>query len=953
MILAKPPVMADKPASIGPNGDPSRMVASQPGRLRRPVDAGIMEPSASPTGGEAEIDRRRASMTARRPVVMAAACLAALIVPSIADARQAAVVPQPAEVLGFEPGADFELAPWADVVAYVRAVGESSPRVRVDTIGESTQGRPFVVAAISSEQTIAELDRYKDLQRRLSHPEPDASPEEVAELIGRSKTTVLITCTIHSSETASTLMACALLHELATGDSPEIRAILDETIVLLVPSVNPDGVDIVHDWYERSKGTPWEGSGMPRLYHPFAGHDTNRDWFMLNLDETRLLTRLLYEEWFPTITWDVHQMGSAGPRLFVPPFHDPVNPNLDPRISQGIFLIGAHLAADLAREGKKGVATHVMYDNWWNGGNRTVPQRHNMVGILTEAASVKLASPIFLDRGDLRGGGRGFDDHEPKVTFVDPWPGGWWRIGDIVEYELTSARALLTLASRYKDWFQSNYRAVALDQIRLGNDRPPFAWIVPADQRDPGTAAKLVEILVATGIQARQATEDFQAGGVSFPAGSWIFPAAQPYRPHLKDMMERQEYPRRVGPDGRPERPYDVAGWTLPLQMGVKTAAVAEPFDAPSEPVESVDLAGGQLEGDASSADAFYLMNRDNDDFTVALALLGSGIAVERLAGPATFGDLELPGGVLRIAASDEARRVLDAILPTVSSVAFAVDEPEAEPEPTDVAVHDPNHESPAAGDVDDPMPRRLALSMPRIGLYQPWAPSMDEGWTRLVFEDFRIPYETLHNADVAAGDLVERFDVIVLPSVGRRTLLDGYGPDQTEPSYVGGLAGDGVEAILRFVEEGGRLVCLEDSSTFAIESLGLPIRDALDGVSANDFYCPGSILSVRYDGDSYLRVGMPHDGSAYFSSSLAFEPTGDDDHAVTVACRYASANLLESGWLLGPEHLQGKAAVVDVRLGDGRVVLFGFPPQHRGQPHATFRPLFNALIGPGSPIEE
>ncbi|QDV37076.1 M14 family metallopeptidase [Tautonia plasticadhaerens] len=891
-------------------------------------------------------------MTARRPVVMAAAWLAALVSPPIAPGQPAGV-PEPAVVLGFEPGADFELAPWADVVEYVRAVGASSARVRVDTLGESTQGRPFVVAAISSEETIADLDRYKDMQRRLSHPDPDASPEEVAELVGRSKTTVLITCTIHSSETASTLMACALLHDLATGDTPEIRAILDETIVLLVPSVNPDGVDIVHDWYERSKGTPWEGSGMPRLYHPYAGHDTNRDWFMLNLDETRLLTRLLYEEWFPTITWDVHQMGSNGPRLFVPPFHDPVNPNLDPRISQGIFLIGAHLAADLAREGKKGVATHVMYDNWWNGGNRTVPQRHNMVGILTEAASVKLASPIFLDRGDLRGGGRGFDDHEAKVTFVDPWPGGWWRIGDIVAYELTSARALLTLASRYKDWFQSNYRAVALDQIRHGIDRPPFAWIVPADQRDPGSAARLVEILVASGIEARRATEDFQAGGVSFPAGSWIFPAAQPYRPHLKDMMERQEYPRRVGPDGRPERPYDVAGWTLPLQMGVKSAAVAEPFDAPSEPVESVDLGGGRIEGDLASADAIYLRNRANDDVTVALALLDAGIAVERLAGPATFDGLELPQGALRVPVSDEARALLESILPTVSAVALAVDEPEPTPEPGGSAEEDPNHYPPAMEDEDGPMPRRFALSMPQIGLYQPWVPSMDEGWTRLVFEEFRIPYETLHNAAILAGDLDERFDVIVLPSVGRRTMLDGYGPDETEPAYVGGLAGVGVEAIRRFVQDGGRLVCLEESAAFAIEALGLPVRDVLDGISPNDFYCPGSILSVRYDDESYLAVGMPQDGSAYFSSSMGFEPTGEGADSVRVACRYAPTNLLESGWLLGPEHLQGKAAVVEVSVGDGQVVLFGFPPQHRGQPHATFRPLFNALLGPGSPVED
>ena len=864
-----------------------------------------------------------------------------LAVCAMAAFGQAEEVPEPASVLGFRPGEDFRLAPWADVAAYFRAVGDASDRVAIETLGESTGGRPFLAAVISRPETIADRDHYKDLQRQLSQPDPSLSPEEAAAIIDESKTTVLITCSIHSTETASTLMACTLLHELATSDDPETRAILDEVIVLLVPSVNPDGVDIVHDWYERSRGKPWEGSGMPRLYHPYAGHDTNRDWFMLNLDETRLLTRLLYEEWFPTITWDVHQMGSNGPRLFVPPFHDPVNPNLDPRISQGIFLLGAHLAADLAREGKTGVATHVMYDNWWNGGNRTVPQRHNMVGILTEAASVKLASPIFLEKSQLRGGGRGFPDHAPGVTFVDPWPGGWWRIGDIVEYELTAARSLLTLAARYRDWFQGNYRAVALDQIAAGANEPPFAWVVPADQRDPGTASSLVEILHATGIDVRRATEDFEAAGTNFPAGSWILPASQAYRGHLKDMMERQEYPTRIGSDGRPERPYDVAGWTLPLQMGVRAVAIASPFEAESEAVDTVDTAGGHIEGEPDGADAFYLENRSNDDVTVLFAMIEAGIPVERLHQGYFIGGRGFPEGTIRIPASEASVEALRRVLPTVSSVAFAV----AEPLPDVETFDDPRVPLDPSGPTRDPLEKR------RVALYQPWVPSMDEGWTRLVLDRFRIPYATVHNAEVAVGNLRDRFEVLVLPSVGRRTLLEGYGPDETEPSYVGGLAGAGVEAIRRFVAEGGTLVCLEDSCRFAIEELNIPVEDALAGLSSEEFYCPGSIVAVRGESSSRsaLTVGMPEEWSAYFSGSLAFNVPEDSE--ARVVARYAETGPLQSGWLLGPEHLRGAAALVEAAHGDGRVVLFGFPPQHRGQPHGTFRLLFNALLRPGSQV--
>jgi hypothetical protein len=856
---------------------------------------------------------------------------------------QERIAPEPAQVLGFEPGADFRLAPWKNVVDYFQEVDSASDRVQVVEIGQSTQGRPFLAAIVSSEETIADLERYKAIQRSLALPDPSLSDQDADELVSQSKTTVLITCTIHSSETASTLMACSLLHELATGQDPETRAILDETIVLIVPSVNPDGVDIVHDWYERSKGTPWEGSGMPWLYHPYAGHDTNRDWFMLNLDETRVLTRFLYEEWFPTITWDVHQMGSTGPRLFVPPFFDPVNPNLDPRISQGIFLIGAHMAADLAKAGKKGVATHSMYDNWWNGGNRTVPQRHNMVGILTEAASVKLASPIFQSQSDLRGGSRGFPDHEPRVTFVDPWPGGWWRLADIVEYELIAARALLTLAARYGDWFQSNYRAIALDQIRAGVERPPFAWVVSAEQHDPGTAAAMVEILQATGIQVHRATTPFEAGGVQYPADSWIFFASQPYRAHLKDMMERQEYPDRIGPDGRPERPYDVAGWTLPLQMGVRVATIPGPFDASTVAVDQVSTAGGRVEGNAEAAEAFYLLNRANDDFSVVFAFLAGGQTVERIVEPTVIGDREFPAHTIRIPATENARRILETVLPERSSVAIALESPwEAARGRSD--------------DSDDHAElQRVRLELPRIGLYQPWVPSMDEGWTRLVLERFDIPYETVHNSEITIGDLNDRFDVLVFPSVGRRTLMEGYRPEQSEPAYVGGLAGEGVKSLRRFVETGGRLICLDDSTTFAIEVFDLPIKNALAGISSNDFYCPGSILSVEYDHGaiaSYVNAGMPENGSIYFSNSKGFELLDDVANPASIACRYASTDVLESGWLLGPEYLEGKAALVDVPHGDGRVILFGFPPQHRGQPHGSFRPFFNALLGPGSMID-
>jgi hypothetical protein len=821
-------------------------------------------------------------------------------------------LPTPEQNLGFRPGDDYRLAEWRTVVDYFQNVDRVSDRVVVTTLGPTTEGRPYLLAIVSNPETVRQLDRYRGLQRRLSHPsEGDDRPA----LVAQSKVVVVITCSIHSSETASTLMAMELLHELASAADPATREILDKTILLLVPSANPDGVDKVARWYERSKGHPWEGTGMPELYHVYAGHDTNRDWFMLNLKETQLLTRLLYFEWFPTLHYDVHQMGSRGARIFVPPFFDPINPNLDPRISQGIALIGAHMASDLAAAGKQGVLNRAMYDNWWNGGNRTTPQRHNIVAVLSEVASVKLASPIFLEPAALVGGARGFADHRRAVNFADPWPGGWWRLRDIVDYEKICARSLLTLAARYAPQFQENLATMAADAVRKGRTEPPYAWLVPAEQQDPGRAVKMLRILHDTGIQVARAESPFAVAGITYPAGTWILPAAQPYRAHLKDMMERQAYPRRLNPDGTAEPPYDVAGWTLPLQMGVRTIMVAEPLAVATERVGKIEPIAGGIEGDVENAASFTINNTCNDDFIVLNALLRAGVAVH-------LDDGWPPGRSegLRIPADETARRVLKQVLPTVSTRVRA------------------------SKDVLDAQTWRFVPI--RVGLYHPWVPSMDEGWTRLVLEEYGFRYTTLHNADVIAGRLKERIDVLVIPSIEAKTVRTGYAEHETEPAYVGGLGSEGSDALRAFLKADGTLVFLGDSTDYAIEELHLPVKNVLKGLKTSEFYAPGSILRAVVSEPS-RAAGVPDEVSVYFDRGQAFtidEPARKAGDA-RVVVSYAPHEPLESGWLVGPEKIEGKGALVEVNTLGGGIWLFGFRPQHRGQPQGTFRLLFNTLL--------
>ena len=835
----------------------------------------------------------------------------------------AAEVPSPTAHLGYRPGADDHLVAWPSVVDYFQRVDAASERVATFELGKTTEGRPYIVAVVSAPETIADLDGAKKVQHAVADPRIKL---DGVDPVARGKTVVLVTCSIHSNETASTFMAMELLHDLATGVDAATREVLANTILLLVPSANPDGVDKVASWYERTRGKPWEGSGMPELYHKYAGHDTNRDWFMLNLAETKLLTHLLYKEWFPTLTYDVHQMGPRGARLFVPPFYDPINPNLDPRVHQGITLIGSHMAADLAAAGKKGVLTNAMYDNWWNGGNRTTPQRHNMVGVLTEAASVRLASPIFVGPDELRGATRGFADHKPAVNFPDPWAGGWWRLRDIVDYELICARSILTLAARYRLDFQKNYRAMAADAIKLGETEPPFAWVVPADQADPGRAAAMVRILAETGVEVRRTTSPGMADGAPIAAGSYIMHAAQPYRAHLKDMMERQVYPARFTAGGLAEAPYDVAGWTLPLQMGVKAIEVARPFDAAAEPLAVVEPPKGGIDA-PGAADFLMIRNRSNDDLIALNALLAAGVPVERVLRPSRVGGTEVPAGSLLVYPTANGRELLGRTLPAISTKATAL-----------VG----EFSSPGQG------PARVAVKPRRVGVYQPWTTSMDEGWSRLVLERFQLPFRTLHNADIRAGGLKGRLDAILIPSIDAKALKQGYAPNESEPAYVGGLGDEGAVALREFVREGGTLVCLEDSSLYAIEALALPVKNVLAGLKTSEFYGPGSIVGaslVESAANEPLTAGMPREFSAYFDRSLAFEiqPTMTAD-AIRIVARYADRDALQSGWLLGPEKIQGKAAVVAVPLGKGHVVLFGFPPQHRGQTHGTFRLLLNAL---------
>ena len=797
-----------------------------------------------------------------------------------------AQLPSPRSVLGFNPGDDRTIADWKQIADYFTRLDKVSDRLQLQTIGKSTLGRSMFVAFISAPENIRSLEKYKAIQARLADPRKVASIAERDQLIRDGKTVVAISCSIHSTEIVASQMSMQLAYNLANATDPDTLAILHNTILILVPSPNPDGVDIVANWYRKTFGTASEGTEPPELYHHYAGHDDNRDWFMMNLKETKAVTRLLWKEWFPQIVYDIHQQGSNGSRFFVPPFYDPPNPRIAPLLLRQVGLIGHKMAADVTAAGFQGILTNALYDTWWHGGFRTAPYYHNSIGILTEAASARLMSPSNVTAAQLsRSATRGMRSAtEVSTNFPNPWPGGAWHPRDIMQMEMIACRSALSLASNYRADYLRNFYELGKANVAKIESGQPVGYVIPAGQGRDENLAKLIGALLEQGVEVYRLDKELHAvsveqniahdGDVSFarltipvsvnvsnnsglgeiPAGSYIVFLDQPYRQNVLALFEPQTYPNRLTGTGEAERPYDVAGWTLPMQMGLQSPLVMSIRE--------------------SMAERRLTLIRDEND-------------VRRDVG-----------------------------LPLWTT---------------------------------DKSPITSPVKGTRVGIYRnSRAGNMDEGWTRYVFDTFNVGYESVPEATINTTDLRARFDAIVLPSEQTRR-----GPDGDEAENARGIADTGFRNLSRFVEDGGTLICFDGSCGALIKQWKLPLKNVLEGLRSSEFYCPGSILRVEVDTSNPIAATMLKDTDVYFINSSAFEltntprPVFDGPKTpwpVRVIARYAKDNVLRSGWLLGEAKIKDKIALAEIPMGKGRVVVFGFRPQHRGQSWGTFPLIWNSL---------
>jgi hypothetical protein len=895
-------------------------------------------------------------MTMKRLIALVAAAL----LTGTAFAASSKHITSPNEAFGFEPGTDRKLADWTQLVAYFQKLGKESDRVHFEELGKTTEGRPYISVTISSADTIAHLDRYKEIQRKLADPRI-TTPEEAKQLIAEDKTVIVVTCNIHSTEIASSQSATEFAYKLATGDTPEIQNILKNVIVVLVPSQNPDGEQIVTDWYKKYLGTPYEGSGPVVLWHHYTGHDDNRDWATFTQVETQLAVEKVINPWHPQILYDLHQQGEDAARIYLPPFVDPFDPNIDPILISSINTLGSNTALDIASTGKTGVLSYGVYDFW--SPLRDYIAYHNGLRILTESASADIATPVNIPFERL-GRGIGYDAKVATWNFPNPWKGGEWHLGDIVNYQIDAFFSIANSAAIYRERFLNNFYEIGVRALH--HTDWPYAYVVPAEQSDPATTARLINTLRIGAVDVEQASADFDAGGNHYSKGSYIVRLAQPYGSFAKTLLEIQHYPNIAQYPGGPlQRPYDVTAQTLPLLFGVTAIAVNDAFDVQASAIDRAKPTLGSFVK-STNGNGYLIADHTNSSLYALFDLLKQNVRAYRLtATDADPGTIYVP----QEAGLDEKLEAL------------------AKKYPLDI------HAATAA-----PTGSALKVRLPRIALYQSWVASMDEGWTRFIFDQNGIPYTRVVDADIRKGNLNDRFDVIVLPDNAARAITTGRGGfgeglggepgapqapgsegqgrggrsgqgngqgsapgngqgnenrgeargPKIPPEFTGGLGDDGVASLKAFTENGGTIVTFNHASQVYAQKSSEPVSDASASFDRKSFYVPGSILQVSVDNTNPIAFGSTPTVPIFYENGPVFHVSGD---AVSVASFTTDKPLL-SGWIQGGELLKGNSVIAEEPQGKGRLVLFGFRPQYRAISEVTYKFLFNALLYSSSTSE-
>jgi len=855
-----------------------------------------------------------------------------------------AQVTSPEKFFGFQLGADYKMARWDKIVEYFDVLQkESVGKMKVINMGPTTMGNPFLMVIITSPENQKKLERLRQVNLQLSDSR-GLTDEQVKALVVEGKVFVCQSMSLHANEIGGTQMAPELAYDLVNRHDEETQRILDNVVFIEVPSFNPDGQVMTTDWYRESLGKEWEGTSTPWLYHKYAGHDDNRDAFMTQMIESKYMAKILFTDWRPEAYVDHHHMGSYGARIYLPPYAEPVRPYADPLIWRELSWYGAHMAYKEEEGAESGVFNMGEYSGWGHFGFHWITPFHNIAGMLTESASARLATPMYIHPEQLQGNVRNMPKYEEETVFPNPWPGGWWHLRDIVDRQKISGWAVLDLAARNRETVLWNAHLKGKRQTERGAAGTPKAYVISASQHDPLTADLMINKLMTQGIEIHRAMKPFSVStGVDYPAGSYVISLAQPKMGLIRNLLGRTFFPDNDwtrNKDGTPIRPYDMSTDTMDEFMGVRADPTDEPIQADLKKLTApVEESAKVSEGSAGYA----IDGRLNDSFRAVNILLAAGVKVERV-------DKQQPG--LRVGDFVVARGAAVAGVAKETGVSFTALNAALKPG----SVH--------------------AVKKLRIGLRQRYSGgNIDEGWTRWLIEDFKFPYTSLMDADIKRGGLIDKYDVIIIPDDSLAMIIGsgadgaggrggrggrgggagtggggeggGLGPAANyPPEYRAGIGNEGVAALKDFVTKGGHLVALGSASEFAIDQFNLGLRNALVTLNTKEFWCPGSTLKLDVDNANPAAYGMPsHALGVFLQGNMAFDLTNAANEHYHVVARYAERDILQSGWLVGEQNLSKKAAMVTAEIAKGSVTVVGFRVQHRAQTYGTFKLLFNALI--------
>ena len=868
-----------------------------------------------------------------------------------AGLRGAEKIPSPESVLGFKPGADDKLATYDQAVAYFKALAEASKSIKLFEAGRTTQGRTMIFALISDPRNLDRIDRYREIARRLAHPE-GLSDSQARSLAAEGKAFVDIDGGCHATEVAGAQMTLQLAYDLISRpDDPQNRVILQNAVLVLFPTMNPDGQQMVGEWHRKNLGTPYEQSGLPWLYQEYVGHDNNRDGYMLNMIESRVMEHF-WRQWEPQIIYVHHQTAPFPARIWLPPFAEPIGLNAPYLSSREVNMIGMAIAKGLEERGKVGAIQGNAFDAWYPGYVDYAPIFKNIPAFWTETAG-NMAAAREYKLTDIP---QNYRDLRTQSLYVSPWPAGWWRFADAVAYDEIASLAVLEYAARYKESLLYNRYQAGRDQIARGRNTAPFAYVIPREQRDPAAAVDLLKRLAFGGVRVSQLTASAVLDGVTYPAGTWIIPTDQEFAAMARELLDVQKYPDlRQYPGGPPLRPYDAAGWTLPLQMGVAWAALQSPL---TDDVRSRIKELG-VRPDPKAKPAPYNMKAADDpapfDSVPGIGFDADSAAAAIVPPPGTITGA---GAALAVdPAQNNAFRALNKAWKLGADVQFKAgagnvgarylirglgEAAQADLVRTQALTAERTEE---AG---------VPVKKPRLGLFQPWSGSMDEGWTRWILEQYGFDYVLLHPEDFHKP-LRDQVDVILLADDARVPVENasaqapganrGGGPARAvRPEYAYALTADDLKAFESFVREGGTLVCLNSAARFAVQQFKLPVKNVTEGLKGEEFFLRSSIVEVGVDTSQPVMAGMPAKAAVFVDGSPAWATL--DGFQGEVLARYSeTGSPLLSGFLIGEKVIQGKTAALDCRLDRGHVLLIGFRPQWRGQSFGAFRVVFNAAL--------